>query len=86
MSFDINACKKKFEDLSGNIQWVEVIDDGIKETFRIFVRDLIGSKVDYDKILNEDILPHFPVLNTYSFEQYTNQGTVFGVTCIKNIN
>ena len=40
MSFDINACKKKFEDLSGNIQWVEVIDDGIKETFRIFVRDL----------------------------------------------
>jgi hypothetical protein len=43
------------------MQWVEVIDDGIKETFRIFVRDLTGSKVVYDKFLNEDILPHFPV-------------------------
>ena len=45
--------KQKFKDLSGNIQWAEVTNDGSKETLRLFVRDLIGVKGDYDKILNE---------------------------------
>ena len=86
MSFDINSCKQKFKDLSGNIQWAEVTNDGSKETLRLFVRDLTGVKGDYDKILNEDILPHFPILNAYSYEQYTYHGTVFGVTCVKHRN
>jgi len=65
MSFDINACKKKFEDLSGNIQWVEVIDDGIKETFRIFVGDNVVPYVKpyKSKRLAEKEADKFRVLN-----------------------
>ena len=54
MSFDLNACRKKFEDLSGVIQWGETINNGSEEVFRLFVRDLVGEKADYDKILKED--------------------------------
>ena len=51
MSFDIGACRKKFEDLSGVIQWGETINTGNDEIFRLFARDLKGVKTDYDKIL-----------------------------------
>ena len=46
MSFDLNACRKKFEDLSGVIQWGETINNGSEEVFRLFVRDLVGEKAD----------------------------------------
>ena len=83
MSFDINACRKKFEDLSGIIQWGEVINDGDNETFRLFVRELKGNKSEYDKILKEDIEPYFPVLQSYCYDKERNKGSVFGVECRK---
>jgi len=53
MSFDIAVCRKKFEDLSGTIQWGETINSGSDEIFRLFVRDLKGGKAEFDKILKD---------------------------------
>jgi len=83
MSFNISSCRKKFEDLSGIIQWCEIINDGLTETFRILVRNLTGTKADYDKILGEDIEPFFPYLKSYCFEKERNRGSVFGLECRK---
>lgn len=83
MSFDLNACRKKFEDLSGVIQWGETINNGSEEVFRLFVRDLGGEKGDYDKILKEDIEPHFPILRSYNYEKERQHGSIFGVICEK---
>ncbi len=59
MSFDLESCKKKFTDLSGNIVLAEVTTDST-ENFNLIVRELKGTKNDYDKIYTEDILPHYP--------------------------
>tara|TARA_B110000444_G_C18785525_1_gene569762 strand:+ start:273 stop:524 length:252 start_codon:yes stop_codon:yes gene_type:complete len=83
MSFDISSCRKKFEDLSGVIQWGEIINDGETETFRIFVRNLTGTKADYDTILKEDIEPYFPNLQSYCYDKERNKGSVFGIECRK---
>ena len=83
MSFDLNACRKKFEDLSGVIQWGETINNGSEEVFRLFVRDLVGEKADYDKILKEDIEPYFPILRSYNYEKERQPGSIFGVICEK---
>ena len=85
MSFDLSACRKKFEDLSGVIQWGETINNGNEEMFRLFVRDLSGSKIDYDKILKEDIEPHYPELKSYNYEKERHNGSVFGITCVKKL-
>lgn len=84
MSFDLNICRKKFEDLSGVIQWGEIINNGSNEIFRLFVRDLSGTKADYDKILKEVIEPHFPDLQSYNYEKERHNGSVFAVKCGKN--
>jgi len=84
MSFDIGACRKKFEDLSGVIQWGETINTGNDEIFRLFVRDLKGGKDAYDKILKEDIEPHFPDLRSYNYEKERQNGSIFSVTCGKS--
>jgi hypothetical protein len=76
MSFDISGCQKKFEDLSGTINNCELLKDG--NIFHLFVRDLSGVKLNYDTIVKEDIEPHFPHLYSYSYEQYSRWGCVFG--------
>ena len=83
MSFDLSSCRKKFEDLSGVIQWGEIINNGTEEIFRLFVRDLKGVKADYDKILKEDIESYFPELRSYNYEKERHNGSIFGVTCVK---
>jgi hypothetical protein len=83
MSFDLSSCRKKFEDLSGVIQWGETINNGTEEIFRIFVRDLSGNKADYDKIVKDDIEPYFTELRSYSYEKERHNGSVFGVTCAR---
>jgi len=83
MSFDIGACRKKFEDLSGVIQWGETINTGSDEIFRLFVRDLKGVKADYDKILKEDIEPYFPDLRSYNYEKERQRGSIFVIICGK---
>ena len=85
MSFDLSSCRKKFEDLSGVVQWGETINNGTEEIFRLFVRDLSGTKADYDKILKEVIEPHFPELRTYNYEKERHNGSVFGVICVKKL-
>ena len=84
MSFDIGACRKKFEDLSGVIHWGETINTGNDEIFRLFVRDLKGGKDAYDKILKEDIEPHFPDLRSYNYEKERQNGSIFAVICGKS--
>ena len=84
MSFDIVACRKKFEDLSGVIQWGETINSGSDEIFRLFVRDLKGGKEAYDKILKEDIEPYFPDLRSYNYEKERQNGSIFSVICGKS--
>ena len=79
MSFDLSSCRKKFEDLSGVIQWGETINNGTEEIFRIFVRDLKGVKADYDKILKEDIEPYFPDLRSYNYEKERQNGSIFSI-------
>ncbi len=79
MSFDIAACRKKFEDLSGTIQWGETINSGSDEIFRLFVRDLKGGKAEFDKILKEDIEPYFPDLRSYNYEKERQNGSIFSI-------
>ena len=79
MSFDIAVCRKKFEDLSGTIQWGETINSGSDEIFRLFVRDLKGGKAEFDKILKEDIEPYFPDLRSYNYEKERQNGSIFSI-------
>ena len=84
MSFDINACRQKFIDLSGAIQYGIVTNDGSNEILRLLARDLTGVKDDYDKILNDNILPTFPHLRSYGYEKDTIRGNTYMIECGKN--
>tara|TARA_Y100000748_G_scaffold299165_1_gene295568 strand:+ start:617 stop:871 length:255 start_codon:yes stop_codon:yes gene_type:complete len=83
MSFDLESCKKKFTDLSGNIVLAEVTTDST-ENFNLIVRELKGTKNDYDKIYTEDILPHYPNLRTYAYEKDETRGDYFSIVSKKN--
>ena len=85
MVFDINACRKEFEDLSGVIQWAEVVNTGSNEIFRLFVRDLNGTKAAFDKILKERIEPYFPTLLSYNYEKERSNGSIFAIRSSKSL-
>ena len=82
MSFDLEYCKKKFTDLSGNIVLSE-ISTSDDEMFSLTIRNLKGSKSEYDKIYYDDILPCYPILRTYAYEHDENRGDYFSIVAKK---
>ncbi len=84
MSFDINACRQKFVDISGTIQYGEVTDNGSNSILRLLAYGLTGVKSDYDKILNDNILPTFPHLRSYGYEKDAARGNTYMIECGKN--
>ena len=84
MTFDINECKQKFIDLSGEPRYCYITNDGTNEIIKICMTNLSGEKADYDKILNEDILPIFPYIRNYGFEKDKVRGDFYTITCSKN--
>jgi len=83
MSFDLESCKKKFTDLSGNIVLAEITTNNT-ENFNLIVRELKGTKNDYDKIYTEEILPYYPILRTYAYEKDETRGDYFSIVSKKN--
>ena len=45
---------------------------------------MTGVKYDYDKILNDNILPTFPHLRSYVYEKDTTSGNTYMIECGKN--